>query len=401
MSGSPTPTPTSVRGFVFGGISAGIKKRGGPDFGLILAEAPVPCAGVFTTNVVVAAPVVQSRAKLASGARARAVLVNSGNANACSGARGEADAAEMARLAAEAIGCAPRDIQVCSTGVIGAPMPMERVQDGLPRLVDSAREDGLPDFARAIMTTDTRPKQRGLWLDLEGRRIAVAGACKGAGMIHPNMATMLGFVLTDAPVDEADLVAVWGRVAGRSFNAISVDGDTSTNDTALCLASGAAGGPPLKGAELAAFERALAEVAGELARDIVRDAEGATKVVAVTVSGAPTEADARRAADAIATSPLVKTALHGEDPNWGRMVAAVGRSGCPIDTARVRVEVGGVVVFQANAWAGAEAEKAAHAVMCTPEYGVSLDLGLGDAQFTIFTCDLSADYVRINADYRS
>ena len=399
MSGSPAPT--SVRGFVFGGISAGIKKRGGPDFGLILANAPVPCAGVFTTNVVVAAPVVQSRAKLADGARARAVLVNSGNANACTGARGEADAAEMARLAAEAIGCAPRDIQVCSTGVIGAPMPMERVQDGLPRLVQSAREDGLPDFARAIMTTDTRPKQRGRWLDLDGRRIAIAGACKGAGMIHPNMATMLGFVLTDAPLDEADLVAVWGRVAGRSFNAISVDGDTSTNDTALCLASGAAGGAPLKGAELEAFERALAEVAGELARDIVRDAEGATKVVAVTVSGAPTEADARRAADAIATSPLVKTALHGEDPNWGRMVAAVGRSGCPIDTARVRVEVGGVVVFQANAWAGAEAEKAAHAVMCTPEYGVSLDLGLGDAQFTIFTCDLSADYVRINADYRS
>jgi glutamate N-acetyltransferase/amino-acid N-acetyltransferase len=307
----------------------------------------------------------------------------------------------MARLAAEALGCAPRDIQVCSTGVIGAPLPMERVEEGLPRLVQSARADGLPDFARAIMTTDTRPKQRGRWLDLDGRRIAIAGACKGAGMIHPNMATMLGFVLTDAPLDEADLVAVWTRVAGRSFNAISVDGDTSTNDTALCLASGAAGGPPLKDAELEAFERALAEVAGELARDIVRDAEGATKVVAVTVSGAPSEADARRAADAIATSPLVKTALHGEDPNWGRMVAAVGRSGCPIDTARVRVEVGGFVVFQANAWAGAEAEKAAHAVMCTPEYGVALDLGLGDAQFTIFTCDLSADYVRINADYRS
>jgi len=395
------PTLNGVPGFRLGGVSAGIKKRGGLDLGVIVADAVVACAGVYTTNLVVAAPVVQSRAKLAAAPRARVVIVNSGNANACTGARGEVDAAEMAKAAADAVGCDVRDVQVCSTGVIGAPLPVERVRDALPRLLDVTRVDGLPDFARAIMTTDTRPKQRGVRLTIDGREITIAGACKGAGMIHPNMATMLGFVLTDAPIAEADLVAVWGRVAGRTFNAISVDGDTSTNDTALCLASGAAGGAPLQGDALTRFEAALEQVAGELARDIVRDAEGATKLVAVTVQGAPSDADARRAANAIATSPLVKTALHGEDPNWGRMVAAVGRSGCPIDTARVRVAVGETTVFAANAWAGAEAEQAAHATMKTPEYGVTLDLGLGEGRFTVFTCDLSGDYVRINADYRS
>jgi glutamate N-acetyltransferase/amino-acid N-acetyltransferase len=194
------PTLNGVPGFRLGGVSAGIKKRGGPDLGVIVADAAVACAGVFTTNLVVAAPVVQSRAKLATAPRARVVIVNSGNANACTGARGEVDAAEMAKAAADAVGCDVRDVQVCSTGVIGAPLPVERVRDALPRLLDVTRVDGLPDFARAIMTTDTRPKQRGVRLTIDGREITIAGACKGAGMIHPNMATMLGFVLTDAPI---------------------------------------------------------------------------------------------------------------------------------------------------------------------------------------------------------
>ena len=390
-----------VRGFRFGGISAGIKKRGGPDFGLILADELVACAGVFTTNLVVAAPVVQSRGHLALAPRARAVLVNSGNANACTADIGVRDAAEMATLVADALGCEARDVQVCSTGVIGAPLPMDRVRTGVPRLLEATVDDGLPDFARAIMTTDTRPKLRSAEQVLGGRKIAVAGACKGAGMIHPNMATMLGFVVTDAPVRPEDLVPLWRRVCGRTFNAISVDGDTSTNDTALCLASGKAGGEPLAGADLLAFEALLESVAGDLARDIVRDAEGSTKLVALTVRGAATEDDARRAAATVATSPLVKTALHGEDPNWGRLVAAAGRSGALVDTARICVKIGDVTIFAENRWLGTDAEQAANVVMRQPEFGITLDLGLGSHAHTIYTCDFSADYVRINADYRS
>jgi len=394
-------TPPLVAGFRFAGVSAGIKKRGGPDVALIIADRVVACAGVFTTNLVVAAPVVQSRAALADASRARAVVVNSGNANACTGEVGVRDAAEMAARTAAALGCAERDIQVCSTGVIGAPLPMDKVRAGLDAALAAARPDGLLAFARAIMTTDTRPKVRFSQITLGGRTITAAGACKGAGMIHPNMATMLGFVVTDANVAEAELVTVWRRICGRTFNAISVDGDTSTNDTALCLASGEVGGAPLRGAELDALEALLERVAGDLARDIVRDAEGATKLVALTVRGAASEADARLAASTVATSPLVKTALHGEDPNWGRLVAAAGRSGARVDPARVAVSIGDVTIFSENRWHGPEAEKAANAIMKTPEFGIALDLGLGTHAHTVFTCDFSADYVRINADYRS
>jgi glutamate N-acetyltransferase/amino-acid N-acetyltransferase len=396
-----SPAVPVVAGFRFAGVEAGIKKRGGPDVAVIVADEVVACAGVFTTNLVVAAPVVRSRASLGDAPRARAVVVNSGNANACTGASGERDAAEMADRVATALGCAPRDVQVCSTGVIGAPLPMDKVRAGLDAALAQATPEGLPAFARAIMTTDTRPKVRHAQVEIAGRAVTAAGACKGAGMIHPNMATMLGFVVTDANVGADDLTAVWRRVCGRTFNAISVDGDTSTNDTALCLASGRAGGEALQGAELEAFEHLLEGVAGELARDIVRDAEGATKLVALTVGGAASEADARRAASTAATSPLVKTAIHGEDPNWGRLVAAVGRSGAAVDPARLSVRIGEVTIFSENRWHGAEAEKAANAVMKTPEFGITLDLGLGNHAHTVFTCDFSADYVRINADYRS
>ncbi|MCK6571743.1 bifunctional glutamate N-acetyltransferase/amino-acid acetyltransferase ArgJ [Myxococcota bacterium] len=398
---TPEATPPPVAGFRFAGVEAGIKKRGGPDVAVIVADEVVACAGVFTTNLVVAAPVVQSRAVLAESARARAVVVNSGNANACTGETGTGDAAEMAARTATALGCAPRDIQVCSTGVIGAPLPMDKVRAGIDAAMAAARPDGLAAFARAIMTTDTRPKVRFAQATMGGGTVTAAGACKGAGMIHPNMATMLGFVVTDAHVAEADLVPIWRRVCGRTFNAISVDGDTSTNDTALCLASGRASGSPLRGADLDALEALLEQVAGELARDIVRDAEGATKLVALTIRGAASEADARLAASTVATSPLVKTAIHGEDPNWGRLVAAAGRSGARLDPARITVRIGDVTIFSENRWHGPEAEKAANAVMKTPEFGITLDLGLGAHAHTVFTCDFSADYVRINADYRS
>jgi glutamate N-acetyltransferase/amino-acid N-acetyltransferase len=393
--------PPVVAGFRFGGIAAGIKKRGGPDLAVIVADDLVACAGVFTRNLVVAAPVVQSRAHLAEAPRARAVIVNSGNANACTADVGTRDAATMAALVAAGLGCEARDVQVCSTGVIGAPLPMDKVTAGVPVVLAEAVPEGLPAFARAIMTTDTRPKVRWDTATIGGRHVTAAGACKGAGMIHPDMATMLGFVVTDAQVGGADLVAIWRRVCGRTFNAISVDGDTSTNDTALCLASGRAGGEALTGEALLALEALLERVAGELAKDIVRDAEGATKLVAITVRGAASESDARRAANTVATSPLVKTAVHGEDPNWGRLVAAAGRSGARVEVERVTVKIGDVVIFAEHRWHGGEAEKAANAVMQRPEFEVTLDLGLGEHAHTVYTCDFSADYVRINADYRS
>lgn len=396
-------SPPVVRGFRFAGVAAGIKKRGGLDLGVLVADEPVPCAGVFTTNRVVAAPVAASREKLVRVHRARAVVVNSGCANACTGPRGAADAARTAEIAAAVLGADPDHVQIGSTGVIGAPLPMAALERGLPEALAAARPDGLPDFAAAILTTDTRPKIRAATGRVGGVEITVAGAAKGAGMIHPDMATMLAYVVTDAAVAPAALQAAWRAICDRTFNAITVDGDTSTNDTALVLASGAAGNAPVTGpgAEHDALVEALERVAGELARDIVRDAEGGTKTVAIEVRGAATPADARCAAAAIATSPLVKTALHGEDPNWGRVIAAAGRSGAALEPDRLTLHVGDVRLYERGRWLGPDAESAAHAVMRTPEYRLTLDLGLGEAAHTIWTCDLSADYVRINADYRS
>ncbi len=381
-----------VNGFAFAGIHCGLKAGERPDLALIVADRPASCAGVFTTNRVVAAPVVQSRALLPG--RAQVVVVNSGNANACTGAAGAAAAARTAEIAAEVVGCAPSLVQVASTGVIGAPLPIGRLESGIPLAAEAAAPDGLDRFARAIMTTDTRPKVRvaqGPW--------TIAGACKGAGMIHPNMATMLAFLVTDAAISPGDLDRIWRAVCDRSFNAITIDGDTSTNDTALLLASG--DGPPLQGDDLAAFAALLEPVARELATDIVRDAEGGTKTIELTISGAADQPDARAAAQAVALSPLVKTALFGEDPNWGRIVAAAGRSGAIFEPGAVRLWIGDTLLYDRGVWQGAGAERAAHETMTDAEYAIRLDLGAGEAMRTIYTCDLSPEYVRINADYRS
>lgn len=391
-------SPMAVPGFRFAGLPAGIKKSGAPDVALLVADEVIPCAGVFTTNRIVAAPVTLSRDTLMRGGHTiRAVVVNSGNANACTGEQGAADARAMAAAVAEAVGCQDDAVLVCSTGVIGAPLPMEKVRAGIGEAAGALRADGLGDFARAIMTTDTRPKTRSLEVEIEGRTVRVAGASKGAGMIHPNMATMLGFVVTDAPVDPLDLDALWHRVCHRTFNAITIDGDTSTNDTALLLAGP---GEPLRGEALSALAEAIEAVAGELARDIVRDAEGGTKTVALTVAGAASHADAAAAAEAVALSPLVKTALHGEDPNWGRIIAAVGRSGAAFDPEGLRLAIGDVVIYH-GAWMGPGAEARAHAVMTGAEYAIRLELGKGRAERTLHTCDFGPGYVRINADYRS
>jgi len=378
-----------VPGFRFAGLPCGIKGTGDADLAVLAADTAVAAAGVYTRNLVVAAPVVYCRETLAG--RARAVVVNSGNANACTGAQGAEDARRMAAITAEALGCAADEVLVCSTGVIGAPLPMARLADGIPRAVDALSADGLADFADAIRTTDTRAKLR----HATAHGVTVAGASKGSGMIHPNMATMLGFVVTDARIEPAALDAMWRSVCQRTFNAIIVDGDTSTNDTALVFASGRL--------EIAAdaLESLLLEVARELALDIVRDAEGGTKTVAVEVTGARTGAEAREVAETIALSPLVKTALHGEDPNWGRIIAAAGRAGVPLEPAKLRLWVGDTLLYAGGEWQGTRAEAAARGIMGTAEYGLRLDLASGDAAHTSYTCDLSAGYVRINADYRS
>lgn len=388
-----------IDGFRFAGLSCGIKKTGRPDLALIVADRPVPAAAVFTTNRVVAAPVITSRAAIGERAGVRAVIVNSGNANACTGEQGLADARATVTAVANALDCRPEQVLVCSTGVIGAPLPVDRITGALPKALDGLRAEGLPAFAEAIMTTDTRPKLRRAEAEIDGRRVRVAGAAKGAGMIHPNMATMLAFVVTDAPVDPDALDLAWHRVCHRTFNAITIDGDTSTNDTAIVLASGE--GEPFTGPALDALTALLESVAGELARDIVRDAEGGTKLVALTVAAAASHADAAAAAEAIATSPLVKTALHGEDPNWGRIIAAVGRSGAAFDADKLALSIGEVRIYGDGRWQGPDAEAKAHAIMKAPEFGIRVELGGGDAERTLYTCDFGVDYVRINADYRS
>lgn len=383
-----------IKGFRFAGIGCGVKASGAPDLGVIVADRPVPCAGRYTTNRVVAAPVVQSKKRLQTKGLCQFVVVNSGNANACTGPQGAADAERMAALTGQ-----PDLTQVCSTGVIGAPLPMAALEAGIPAALAAAHADGFHDFAEAIRTTDGFRKLRYAVVPIDGVDYVIAGAAKGAGMIHPNMATMLGFVLTDAPLDAATLDALWGRICGQSFNAITVDGDTSTNDTALMLASGE--GPSLTGAALAIFEAAALDLARELALDIVRDGEGGTKVISITVSGAPDNAAARQVADAIALSPLVKTAFHGEDPNWGRIIAAAGRSGVAVDPERMRLSIGGEKLFWDGRWQGPAAEAKIHAIMTGPAYPLHLALGLGDGEAVVHTCDFSRDYIRINADYRS
>ena len=389
-----------VGGFRLTGLSVGIKQSGAPDLGLIVADAPVACAGVFTQNQIVAAPVVHSRAQLAERFIVQALIVNSGCANACTGEQGVADVITTAQAVAEALDLDPSLVQICSTGVIGATLPMSTLLAGIPKAVTALEPGGLPQFARAIMTTDTRPKLRSTQVTIGGKTITLAGASKGAGMIHPNMATMLGFVITDAGLPGATLDALWRRVCGASFNAITIDGDTSTNDTALIMASGVAGS--LEGDdELASFEAALTELASELAKDIVRDAEGGTKTVAVQITGARTTVEARTLADTIALSPLVKTAMHGEDPNWGRIIAAAGRAGVPLEPARLRLWIGSTLLYAEGRWQGPEAEQQVSLTMKSAEYDLRLDLALGGAQAIVYTCDLGHGYVSINADYRS
>jgi glutamate N-acetyltransferase / amino-acid N-acetyltransferase len=387
-----------VTGFKFAARAAGIKKSGKADMALIWSEVPARCAGVFTTNKVTAAPVVVTAPRVQRGL-CQAILVNSGNANACTGEAGLRDALRCGALAAQALGIAEEGVAVSSTGVIGVPLPMDKFEGHVAALARELAADGFISAAEAIMTTDAFVKVSAA----EGPGYRVLGMAKGAGMIHPDMATMLAFVCTDAAVEADFLREVLRKGTDRSFNSITVDGDTSTNDMVLLLANGMAGGKEIHGGtpEGETFALLLEEVLLDLAKMIVRDGEGATKVVQICVRGALSDADARVAARSIATSSLVKTAFFGEDANWGRIIAAAGYSGAEIDPNRVEIFFDEVPVVRQGISTGKELEDQATAVLKTAEFTVLVDLHLGHGQAFYYTSDLTYDYVRINGAYRT
>jgi glutamate N-acetyltransferase/amino-acid N-acetyltransferase len=388
---------TFARGFVAGAVAAGVKHEGATRLDVaVIASTAEHChaAGVFTTNQVIAAPCIVTRKHLGKG-HLRGIVVNSGNANAGTGPQGERDAGAMAAAAATLLRVDPHDVGVASTGVIGVPLPMDRIAPSIGRITLTA--GGWDDASRAIMTTDTRPKVAQREVVLSEGTVRIGGIAKGAGMIHPNMATLLTFVTTDAHIDGAALRPMLRSAADDSFNAISVDGDTSTNDTLLVLANGASG-VRVGTADGSTFLDALSAVCLDLARAVVADGEGVTKVFEVRLSGAASASDARAAARTITTSNLVKTAIHGADPNWGRILAAAGRSGAKVDAARATVRIGGVAVFERGAPRPFDAA-AVRALLAKPEIVIAVDLGLGDSTARAWGTDLSAEYVRINADY--
>jgi glutamate N-acetyltransferase/amino-acid N-acetyltransferase len=394
--------PLRVPGIRLGTAGAGIKRQDRDDLLVIEAAEGSACAAVFTRNAFCAAPVVVAREHLESAPRW--LLVNSGNANAGTGPRGLEDARATCRVLAELAGGRIGQVLPFSTGVIGEYLPVDKIAAALPRALASLDEAGWAKAARAIMTTDTRPKIASRAAEIGGRRIAVTGIAKGAGMIHPDMATMLAFIATDARVEPSSLQDCLSDAADRSFNSITVDGDTSTNDACVLVASGASGIPELNrdSAEFPVFAEAVREVCAELAEAIIRDGEGATKLIRIVVEEARDAEEARNVAKTIAHSPLVKTAFFASDPNWGRILAAVGRAGCAgLDIDRVSIWLGDVLIVENGGRAAGYTEEAGAAVMARDDITVRVALGRGGAVQTVLTCDFSYDYVRINAEYRT
>ncbi len=391
---------TTPRGFRAAGVSAGIKANGGLDLALLVCDGPAQAAAVFTTNLALAAPVVVSREHLArSGGIARAVIVNSGCANACTGDEGMQAARDMAAETARLVHCPAEQVLVASTGVIGVALPIDRIRGGLPLAFGALGADQGAMAARAIMTTDPFPKEAAAQVVIDGRDVTIGGMAKGSGMIEPMLATMLGFVTTDAAVPKTLLDRALREAAGDTFNAITVDGECSTNDCVMLLANGASG-VVVDEMRYATFAAGLTVVCRELALGIVRGGEGATKLVTVIVAGAASSGEARKAAKAIANSLLVKTAIHGGDPNWGRLIAVAGRAGVAFELSRAAVMIGSTVLFE-NGRPYDEASPLAAEYLKGKDLTVSVDLGAGGASSTVWTCDLSAEYVRINADYRT
>jgi glutamate N-acetyltransferase / amino-acid N-acetyltransferase len=391
-----------IKGFQFSAVEAAIKKPGRKDLALIFSEVPAQACAVFTVSAVKAAPVLLSAKRITSGS-AQALLVNSGNANACTGDMGMVVARETSHLVAEGLAIADDAVQVSSTGVIGVQMPIERIKNALPDLVEGLSSGTLDDIAQAIMTTDTFPKMEARSGQAGGISYTVAGIAKGAGMIMPNMATMLSFIISDAAVEPSFLESTFRSAVDSSFNSITVDGDMSTNDTCLIMANGMAGNPPISAGspDAAEFERLLHDVLLSLAKQIVKDGEGATKFVEVQVTGAASNADAKRAALAISNSSLVKTAFFGQDANWGRIFAAVGYSGATVDQSRLSLSFNDVCMARDGVFAGGDAEAHGTEVLKMKEFTVCVDLGLGSGTATVYTSDLSHEYISINADYRT
>jgi glutamate N-acetyltransferase/amino-acid N-acetyltransferase len=387
---------TYAKGFLAGAASGGVKhgKKERLDVALIWSERPCTSAAVFTRNEVIAAPCVVTRRHVGLGG-VRAIVVNSGNANACTGEQGERDAVAMAEAAAQRLEVRPEEVAVASTGVIGVPLPVQRIQEAVSEV--RLAVEGWDDASRAIMTTDTRPKVAEREVRLPSGTVRIGGIAKGAGMIHPDMATLLAFITTDADVPRDVLTAALRPAVDATFNAISVDGDTSTNDTVLVLANGASGVSVGVG-EADAFALGVHEVCRELALAVVADGEGVTKVFEVHVSGAATDGDARLAARTVTNSNLVRTAIHGADPNWGRILAAAGRSGARVDASRATVRIADIAVFASGSPRPYD-DAAVRALFASPHIAISLELGLGSGSAVAWGADLSAEYVRINAEY--
>ncbi|MBF0506747.1 MAG: bifunctional glutamate N-acetyltransferase/amino-acid acetyltransferase ArgJ [Nitrospirae bacterium] len=395
-----TATFRTPKGFLFAAVEAAIKKPGRKDLALIYSDTEATSAGMFTKNMVKAAPVKLDMKRIRSG-KGRAIIVNSGNANACTAEQGMNDAIEMTAMTARALGLKAGLVYACSTGVIGTPLPMERIRPKIAELSSSLGKSTIDDVAAAIMTTDTFPKIAGRRIKINGTLLTISGICKGAGMIRPDMATMLCFIMTDACVERSALDSALKTAVERSFNLITVDGDMSTNDTILLMANGAAGNYPITKSSPAfgRFLKALSEVALELSTLIVKDGEGASKFIKVVIRNARSNAEAKRGAMAVADSMLVKTALYGNDANWGRIICALGYSGIMVKEEKTDITINGIKV--AKKGRATQRDKEANERLKAKEVTVEVDLGVGKGSATVLTCDLTEEYVRINAEYRT
>lgn len=393
---------TTPKGFRAGGLHCGLKKTQRHDLGAILCEVPAAAAAVYTLNAFQAAPLLVTKESLASSGRLQAIVVNSGNANACTGKQGEADARSMRSSLAKAFGLKEEHVGVASTGVIGEMLPMEKLEEGISRLPQEVNPQGSDDFCQAILTTDLEQKMICVRVMVDGHPVHIAGAAKGSGMIHPNMATMLGFITTDAKIEAGDLQRLLNEVTDSTFNMITVDGDTSTNDMVAVLASGLTESGAMQPGhpDWAAFAAAFRHVGEFLAKAIARDGEGATKLVEVKIDGAVSLDAARAIAKTVIGSSLVKSACFGADANWGRIIAAVGRAGQPVNTETVDIKIGSISMMEQSRPIGFDEEQATE-YLKGDLVQIFVDLNMGDSSATAWGCDLTYDYVRINAAYRT